>query len=247
MKEIYLFLVLFLFASPSVKALTLEEVIQKHTQAIGGAAAIEAVKSIEIALTIQEGTSTIDGLYRASRSGRMRMDIYADGKRVFTEAFDGQRGWQQKGENASAEDASEQGAVKLKRSVILPGKLYGLHEMQTLGHHLKLKSQETIDGINYCVVHLALSDGEGIDYYINPQNWLIDRTRNVSALHVDVDPTKKRMETRLSDYRKADGTLRAYKFDEVELDTGKIVQSGTIKYIKTNPVLEDSIFNKPLH
>lgn len=43
-------------------------------------------------LDIVEPTFQVHAVYRADRNSRMRIDIYADGKRVFTEAHDGQRG-----------------------------------------------------------------------------------------------------------------------------------------------------------
>ena len=50
-------------------ALTVDEVIERNTQVVGGRTAIEAVNSIEV-----------DGKYRATRPGRMRIDVMAGGK-----------------------------------------------------------------------------------------------------------------------------------------------------------------------
>ena len=84
--------------------LTVDQVIERNTQAMGGRAAIEAVKSIEVDLHIVDADVEVDGRYRAARPGRMRIDVLAGGKHVFTEAFDGDRGWQWKG--AAVEEAS---------------------------------------------------------------------------------------------------------------------------------------------
>src|SRR5712671_2110214 len=75
-------------------ALTVDDVIARNTKAMGGRAAIEAIHSVEINLHITDPGFEVDGIYRAERPGRMRIDVQAGGKHVFTEAFDGERGWQ---------------------------------------------------------------------------------------------------------------------------------------------------------
>src|SRR5437764_13768532 len=75
-------------------SLTVDDVIERNTKAMGGRAAIEAVQSIEVNLHIVDPGFEVDGIYRAARPGRMRIDVQAGGKQVFTEAFDGQKGWQ---------------------------------------------------------------------------------------------------------------------------------------------------------
>src|SRR6187397_1806702 len=76
---------------------SVDEIIEKNTNAMGGAAAIEAIHSVAIKLHITDPSFEVDGVYRAARPGRMRMDVYAAGKRVFAEAFNGERAWQWQG------------------------------------------------------------------------------------------------------------------------------------------------------
>lgn len=71
---------------------TLDQVIERNTEATGGRAAIEAVQSIAVELHIVDPDFVVDGTYLAKRPGKMRIDIKADGKNVYTEAFDGRRG-----------------------------------------------------------------------------------------------------------------------------------------------------------
>ena len=71
---------------------TADEVIERHTKAMGGRAAIEAIQSIEFDLHITDPKFEVDGTYFAARPGKMRIDVNAGGEHVFTEAFDGQKG-----------------------------------------------------------------------------------------------------------------------------------------------------------
>jgi hypothetical protein len=66
----------------------------KHTLARGGVEAIESAHTVAIRLRIVEPKFTVEGLYQASRDGQMRIEVFADGKRVFSEGYDGRRGWQ---------------------------------------------------------------------------------------------------------------------------------------------------------
>ena len=90
----------------------------------------------------------VDGKYRATRPGRMRIDVLAAGKHVYTEAFDGTRAWQWKGKG-NVEEESPKGIAALRHGVELPGKLFGLDELHQRGHRVELANRELIDGMNY--------------------------------------------------------------------------------------------------
>src|ERR1700736_610220 len=106
--------VLFMIGAASIPlgcnrhSLTVDDVIERNTKAMGGRDAIEAVQSIEVNLHITDPGFEVDGIYRAARPGRMRIDVQAGGKHIFTEAFDGQNGWQWNGKG-NQEPASPKG------------------------------------------------------------------------------------------------------------------------------------------
>lgn len=222
-------------------SLSVDEIIERNTEAMGGRAAIEAVKSIEVDLHIADPSFEVDGKYRASRPGRMRIDVLASGKHVFTEAFDGTRGWQWKG--AAIEEASSEGTAALRHGVELPGKLFGLHELRQRGHRVDLAKREVIDGTNYYALRITLSDGYTTTLYVDPHSWLITRRRDVRPLHVDVDPTPTAIESRFSDFRKVNGVLFAFAGADVDLATGKTLETTSVRSVKLNPQSDASIFN----
>ena len=88
---------------------TVDEVIERHTKALGGRAAIEAIQSIEFDLHITDPKFEVDGTYFAARPGKMRIDVKAGGEHVFTEAFDGQKGWQWEGKRKCAKGGDRKG------------------------------------------------------------------------------------------------------------------------------------------
>lgn len=221
--------------------LTLEQVIDQNTKAMGGRAAIEAVKSIQIDLHIVDPGFEVDGAYRAARPGRMRIDIQAGGKHVFTEAFDGHQGWQWDDEGGK-KGASPKASAALRHGVELPGKLFGLHELRQRDHQLELVGREKIEGVNYYVLRLTLSDGYPTTLYVDPVSLLITRRRDVRPLHVDVDPTPTTIEQRSSDFREITGVQFSFVSEEVDLKTGKTLETARVKRIKVNPPIDPDIF-----
>src|SRR5438874_11497925 len=98
---------------------------------MGDRAAIEAIQSIEIHLHIADPKFEVDGIYFAApRPGKMRIDVNAGGERVFTEAFDGQKGWQSESKGAAQKVATEKATAALRHGIELSGKLFGLHELK---------------------------------------------------------------------------------------------------------------------
>ena len=221
---------------------TVDGVIERHTRAMGGREAIEAVHSVAIDLHIVDPEFAVDGSYRATRPGKMRIDVNAGGKHVFTEAFDGRRGWQWKGEGTTTIAESAKATAALRHGVELPGHLYGLHELRERGHRIDLVGREKIDGVDFYALQLTLDDGYKTTLYIDPTSWLITHRRDVRPLHVDIDPTPTTIDQQMSDFRKVNGVLFPFANTETDLKTGKVLETTTIRAIKVNPNIDDAIF-----
>lgn len=225
------------------QSLTLEHIIDRNAEATGGRAAIEAVQSIEVELHITDPGFEVDGIYRAARPGKMRIDVTAGGKHVFTEAFNGRRGWQWEGKG-DAKDATATATAALRHGVELPGKLFGLHEMQPRGHRLELARRERVNSIDYQVLQLTMADGYTTSLYVDPSSWLITRRRDIRPLHVDIDPTPTTIEAQSSDFRAVAGVLFGFAGVDLDLPTGKVLERTAVKSIKVNPQIDPQIFEK---
>jgi hypothetical protein len=227
----------------SSDSVSLDEIVERNTDAMGGRAAIEAVQSIQINLHIKDPSFEVDGIYCAARPGKMRIDVSAEGKHVFTEAFDGQSGWQWDGKGEQ-KPATEKATAALRHGVELPGKLFGLHELKARGHRMQSIGREQIDGINYYALQLILNDGYTVSLYIDPNSWLITRRRDVRPLHVDADPTPTMIEQVSSDFREVNGLKFPFATTEIDLKTGKLLESTTTKSVQINPSLRPTLFDE---
>ena len=224
-------------------SVSLDEIIERNTGAMGGRGAIEAVQSIQIELHIKDPSFEVDGTYYAMRPGKMRIDVSAQGKHVFTEAFDGQNGWQWEGKGEQ-KAATEKATAALRHGVELPGKLFGLYELRARGHKMKSIGREQIEGVNYYVLQLILNDGAAISLYVDPNSWLVTRRRDVRPLHVDVDPTPTTIEQVSSDFHDVEGVKFPFATAEMDLNTGKLLESTITKSVKINPTLPPTLFDK---
>ena len=141
-------------ATPGVPTASLPDIIAANTQALGGAAALDAVQSMVKTSLIEEGKHRDVAVFATDRQGRMRIDIYADSERVYTESYDGERGhqWQpDKGQSA----ASAAGTVAMSHTPHLPNHIFRLKDMEANGHALEWVGEE--HGCH--VLRLTLSDG----------------------------------------------------------------------------------------
>jgi hypothetical protein len=241
--RIFLFLAFILVSKRAlaVEDLTLEQLTDRNVQAMGGRAAIEAVQSIEFDLHIVEPNFEVDGIYYAARPGKMRIDITAGGKRVYTEAFDGKHAWQWKGKGDPVDEPPTASAA-LSHGVELPDKLFGLHEARDRGNKLQLVGREVVDNVNYYVLRFTFADGVATTLYVDPESWLIARRRDTRARHPDIDPTPVTVETVMSDFRKVDGLVFAFATTDTDLKTGKVLGKGSTSRIILNPPVELAFF-----
>lgn len=225
--------------------LTLAEIVKRNTIARGGKEAIEAIEALELEIRIEEPTFVVSGIYRVDRKGRMRIDIYDQGLRVFTEGYNNTLGWQWQGGEEEAKRASESGEAALRHGPQLPMHIVGLHELPQRGHHVELKGRETQDGVNYYVVNVTLDDGYSLYYFVDPESWLIVRSRDFRAFHPDINPEEKWHETRYSDFRTVAGTRKPYVTTSFDMVTGDVVGTTTIKAVTVNPELDPALFDMP--
>jgi hypothetical protein len=213
------------------------------TKAAGGLAAAQAIPALAYHLHIKEKTFEVDGVYVVDRNGRMRVDLYKDGKRVFTECHDGSRAWEMDGAG-KAGDTSVDGTAALWHGTQYPGQILALAELPGHGHRIESAGRERIDGSDYAILKLTMRDGFVTYRYVNLATRRIERSRDVRAPHPDIDPKKTLLDTAWSDFRKVDGVLRPFVETQTDLATGQWNQTVTVQSIRKLPGLPDTLFVK---
>jgi hypothetical protein len=224
---------------------SLAQIIERHTEARGGAAAIDRVNSAAIDVDIRERGQTYLVKYHAvaDPAPRARVDVVVDGRTVYSEGIedDGVWLWDRSEPAAKASEAVD-AADALFHGVEF--NLVGLHRYERRGHRLKAMPREKIDGVSYYVLEVAYSTGPRSYFYIDPETWLIARRRDERAYHPDLDPTKTRVESRYSDYRQAAGVLFNDKSEDFNLDSGELLATNTVLKRVINPELPANLFDR---
>jgi len=215
--------------------------VDRVTRAAGGIAAAQAIPALVYRLHIKEATFEVDGVYVVDRRGRMRVDLYKDGKRAFSECHDGTHAWEMDGDG-KVSDTSPEGSAALWHGTQYPGQILALAELPQHGHRIESAGRERINGADFAVLKLTMSDGFETYRYVNLATQRIERSRDVRAPHPDIDPKKTLLETKWSDFRKVDGVLRPWLETQTDLKTGKWNQTVTVQSIRKLPALADATF-----
>jgi hypothetical protein len=219
----------------------LARLVALNTAALGGREAIEATASVEYGIRITEKEFSVSAVYVADRKGRMRIDVYDKDTRVFTEALDGRNAWQWTPANG-AQPSSAAGKAGLQHGIRSPGKIFGLHEMTAIGNQLESLAGESVDGKQYDVLKLTYTDGEVTYLYLDGDSHLITRTRDVRALHPDVDSSTKWIENVHEDFCAVNGVMHPWSSRQVDLKTHEILQTTRVTSLQVNLPLADETF-----
>lgn len=221
----------------------LDSIVANNQKAVDGQQDTSGIYTMEIGLAMQDHDDAFNADYKVTRDGRMRIDILKGGKRVYTEAYDGHRGWDW-GQDGSAPVEDPHGTA-LWHGTQFPGAIFALKDMRANGHALEYTGRETLDGVDYYVLKLTLSDGFVTYRYVNPETWLIDRGRDFRAFHPALDPKQTWVETRWADYRPVEGLNYAFASVNTDLAAGKRLASQQVTSLKINPKFDPAIFQEP--
>jgi hypothetical protein len=222
--------------------LSLDEVIRRNTRARGGAAALDRMHSVSIDVEIDEGPQKLNGHYVATDSGMVRIDLYAAGKFDGAEGVDSNGAWLWGGERVGAKQSVDAGHYALLNGA--ENHLLGWHRFAKRGHQLALMPSETIDGVTYIVVEVRYETGQLSYFYVDPISWLAVRRRDERAYHPDVNLTKKRVETRFSNFVKVAGITEAHRNEDFDLVSGKLLSTNRVLARRINPVLPADYFDR---
>ena len=203
------------------EARTLSDLIACNDSAIGGDA-LRQLTRVEFDLQIREPTFEVDATYVAERRGTARIDIFDDGRRVFSEGWDGSSGWQLPAGATEPRPTSPEAGAPLRHGLEQPGHLWTLRDMPTHGHRVdEDASIEREAGER--VIHLTLADGFENWLWLDTATCHLTRKRDFRAYHPDVDSTQTWLETRFADFRASDGVTRAWLTWTMDLATGDTV------------------------
>jgi hypothetical protein len=211
---------------------TIDEIVARTTEAVGGVDALRALSNIRLIAEWTENGTAFRGDYRATRDGRMRIDVYVDGNRVFSEGIDRAGAWEQRGPAVAPAAVGE-----APRNALAHGIAYrfdGIWFAREQGRTVALQGEERVDGVAYHVVKLGFADGFETYLYVNPSSWLIERQRDQRAYHPSNDPTQIRVESVQGAFGPLCGVQFARASRDVNLGTGATLSQNRVTDARCN-------------
>jgi outer membrane lipoprotein-sorting protein len=214
--------------------------LAKMVEAMGGRKVLASIKDTTLKGTaemVQMGRSLPITIYQ-KEPNKLRIDLdlsaLAAGQ-VFTQAYDGTRGWQTNIQTLANEPMSEALSKDFSHqavgneSLLDPGKV---------GVTYSLKPKAALDGKDYIVLEQTLADGHKSTFYIDPSTSLPYKTATTS-----VDPATGAIvetESLLGDYRPVAGWMVNHSLRTFE--RGAEIMRLTLASVTVNSDLVDGLF-----
>jgi hypothetical protein len=239
--------VLLLSLSPAALADRLDQILACNAAALGGTATLGGIDTLRFDLDIREPTFAVMGRYVASRDGTMRIDIFADGERVFAEGLQGGTAWQWTPKGL--QEVRADGAAALRHGVEAPGRFWTLSQLRQRGLQVEWLDPGPQARSNEWQLQLTRVDGSRLDYFIDRLSCLPTREISRRALHPDVDPTVVTIETSWHEPFTADGVVRFRVSEQRDLDSGEWLGTTRIVDVSQGLELAEGFFKgtQPLH
>jgi hypothetical protein len=232
-----------LAAVPAVgQADELDDLLGCNAEALGGAAAFEAIDNLRVELDISEPTFEVKGTYVASREGYMRIDIFAGEQRVFAEGLNAGGAWQWNPEGG-VKATSAAGAAALRNGIEGPGRFWTLASLRERGLGVELLEPGALARPEERQLRLTRADGSTLDYLLARETCLPTREVSWRAYHPDVDPTEVQVETTFNEPVPVDGVLRFRRGESRTLDTGDWLGTTKVLSVEHNVDLAEDFFD----
>lgn len=230
----FLFLVLATATITAERIDSLDEVLAEHQKATG-----EALQSIEYDVELSVSGYPATAHYVASRAGATRIDVYADGQRVFSEAFDDSNAWQWPAGRNEAKPVDEELVAALRRGAV--ANLYRLHERPALGYRLRFDGNRMLDGSQYWQVSSTAPDGYRETFFINTENGLIERKWEHGFSEPASRAASPLSETRFYGFRWVGNTRLSFESEKFDTASGQRISEIKIVNARVNLASPDSM------
>ncbi len=217
-----------------LNAQTLEDVLSKYAEALGGREALEALRNsvAEYEITVPGGlTGTQKSYFKYPDKLRSEMDFKI--MQSLT-VFDGEKGWT-KDPNGQVRELAGAELENVQRELYFS--LYAHLFPERANGEVKYLGREEADGINYYVIQITPEGVEPVKMYINPDTYLVDRT----VMQEDIIEVT----SYYSDYLDFAGIKMATSYRMSTGDTAYDMRS-TVTSIEFNKPLPDELFTMPV-
>jgi len=234
-KSLITFFVLLFVASLNVaNAQTLQDVLNKHFEAIGQDELLDK-KTYEIEAKVSQMGMEIPMVMKMKRPNKFRMEMEMQGQKMI-QAYNGEKGWMiAPWVSPEPQDLTGPQLEQAMEQADIDGELYGYKEK---GFTAELLGKEFSGDDEVFNIRLANDEGVEKNYYIGTDDYLVKKVKGT----VNAQGQEVTVEQIMSDYEEIDGVMVATK-----IESKSPMGSATIVFedLKFGTPLDDSIFEKP--
>jgi hypothetical protein len=229
------------FAAGPAQDLTLDEILKKNADALGGTDAISKVQTIKMTAKMVMGGGQMEApmIVRAKRPNLVRTEIQMQGKSMIM-AYDGTNAWMINPFTGSSEPQKmdEKMASNLDSSDV-DSQIGWLSGMKAAGHTVELLGKEDVEGSPAYKLKITRKTGMIVTEFLDAQTFLpIKSIAKVSQMGQEME-----MEGYSSNYKKVGGIMFAHSVDEKS--GGRSVIQISVEKIEINEPMDDSLFKTP--
>ncbi len=228
-----------LMIAPLAHAETVDEILAKHYEAMGGLAKLKALNTMRLTGTMGIGPGMEAPLVmEKKRPDKQRFEFQVQGM-TGIQAFDGEKGWsvmpfmgKKDPEALSDEDNKNQ-----KDDADFDGSLVDWKEK---GNTLELAGKEPVEGADAYKIKVTKKNGNIETMYLDAETYLLVKTEG----KVKRRGTEIEGESLFSDYKDVDGYMMPYSVEQGAKGMDRR-QKMTFTKIELNVALDDSRFTMP--
>jgi len=233
----------FLIGCAGAFAGELEDILEKHYEALGGKDALAKVESMKATgkYTMSMGGNNMEfpfvmTMVDADDKIKVRIDSNFQGQSM-VQAYDGEKGWRiMPMMGPDPQDMSEEEAKAFSDQMAMFGDLYGWEEK---GHKLEYKGVEDVEGTETHVIQVTTADDRERTVFLDSEYYLPIKskmTTNMMGQEIEVEAFS-------SDYKKV-GDLMVAHATVTSMGPGGQMEIK-LEEVLLNPEVEDKIFQKP--
>jgi outer membrane lipoprotein-sorting protein len=229
---------LVLLATPEETPLTVDQIVQKHVEALGGAAKLNAIQSLVVT-----GTASILGqteaplTIRVKRPNLMRLEMTFQGRKI-VQAFDGTTAWTV---NPTVSSEPKQSSEEDTRAAQESSDFIGgnLVDYKSKGNTVELVDKEELEGVSVYKLKITKKNGS-IEYdYLDAKSFLPIRTEGRrTQLGQEI-----LYESKIANYKPVEGVLMPFSL--TQLVNGRLAMEITVEKMDANVPLDAAVFKMP--
>jgi len=229
------------FCAPA-QEITLDQILQKNLDALGGADALKAVNTlvIDAKMVFQGGTSEAPMKLQVKRPNFVRTEFQIQGRPIIM-AWDGSTGWMINPMTGStdAQKLDDATVRQVTQNADVEATLGSMSALKAAGHALELVGKEDIGGSPAYKIRVTRKSGDVQTYFLSADTWLAVKTiTKTSQMGQEME-----VESLAGNYRKVSGVMIAHSTEQKV--AGRTMMQMTVEKVAVNSPIDDTVFKMP--